>query len=441
MLKINKEFNSAALLLAALILYLILISSTASAAIEQSAMPAGTYAYIANNENVLVIDTATNHVVATVHVGFASHGVAVMPDGKKVYVTHYFPVNNVSVIDTSTNTVIATVPVGVDPLGIAITPDGTKAYVTNYGTGSLVNFDDKLNTSTDVFVIDTATNTVIATVPVGGRDVGVAITPDGKKVYVTNSMPVNNVSVIDTATNTVTATVPVEGNPVGVAVTPDGTKAYVVSQGTNSVFVIDTSTNNVIAIVPVGASPEGIAISPDGTKVYVTNSFNGNIYNGNFDNNNSNKSTVSVIDTARDNVIANIYVGGQPFGISVTPDGKKVFVANRFDNNVSVINTETNNVIAKIKVKNQTVALGQFIGSIPAQTDKDNSQNATAIENGKQPEAVNETLSKSNTSILEQNTSKAANSQTGGTKTPGFEFICGTFSLLAVFLYKIKRES
>ena len=37
----------------------------------------------------------------------------------------------------------------------------------------------------------------------------------------------NTVSVIDTATNTVTATVPVGSYPIGVAVTPDGTKVYV----------------------------------------------------------------------------------------------------------------------------------------------------------------------------------------------------------------------
>ncbi len=52
-------------------------------------------------------------------------------------------------------------------------------------------------------MIDTATNTVVATVPVvGGNDI--AITPDGKHAYVTGS---NNVSVISTATNTVVATV------------------------------------------------------------------------------------------------------------------------------------------------------------------------------------------------------------------------------------------
>jgi len=54
----------------------------------------------------------------------------------------------------------------------------------------------------------------------------VAVTPDGSKVYVTN-YTVNTVLVINTATNTVTATIPVGNNPYGVAVTLDGSKVYV----------------------------------------------------------------------------------------------------------------------------------------------------------------------------------------------------------------------
>ena len=42
--------------------------------------------------------------------------------------------DNVSVIDTATNTVVATVPVGSAPFGVAVNPAGTFAYVTNDGT-------------------------------------------------------------------------------------------------------------------------------------------------------------------------------------------------------------------------------------------------------------------------------------------------------------------
>src|SRR5262249_51420063 len=140
------------------------------------------------------------------------------------YVTNYNFVGTGSVIDTATNTVVATIGVGSFPLSVAVTPNGQRAYVTN-------------QSSNNVSVIDTATNAVMATVPVGLAPQGVAITPDGKLAYVANGgaagFVTNTVSVIDTATNSVVATVTVGDHPFGVAVTPDGKRAYVTSGSSN----------------------------------------------------------------------------------------------------------------------------------------------------------------------------------------------------------------
>jgi YVTN family beta-propeller protein len=91
----------------------------------------------------------------------------------------------------------------------------------------------------------------------------VAVSTDGSKVYVTNRP--NTVSVIDTATNTVTATISVGNGPVGVAVKPDGSKLYVANVVDNTVSVIDTATNIVIGSpIPVGNGPAafGVFIQP-----------------------------------------------------------------------------------------------------------------------------------------------------------------------------------
>src|ERR1041384_6733002 len=68
------------------------------------------------------------------------------------------------------------------------------------------------------------------------------------KAYVTN---VNDgtVSVIDTKSNTVIATIPVSPAPAGIAVTPDGAFVYVTLLGGNTVAVIDATTNTVVATV------------------------------------------------------------------------------------------------------------------------------------------------------------------------------------------------
>jgi YVTN family beta-propeller protein len=85
------------------------------------------------------------------------------------------------------------------------------------------------------------------------------------RAYVTNGSS-NTISVIDTASETVVATIPVGVIPFGVAITPDGTRAYVTNIQDNTVSVIDSATNTVIATIPVGNSPEGIAITPNGAR-------------------------------------------------------------------------------------------------------------------------------------------------------------------------------
>jgi len=75
---------------------------------------------------------------------------------------------------------------------------------------------------------------------------------------------VNSVSVIATATNTVTATIPVAGGPSGIAVTPDGSKVYVAGVNSNNVSVIATASNTVTNTVSVGSEPNvfGLFIGP-----------------------------------------------------------------------------------------------------------------------------------------------------------------------------------
>lgn len=226
-----------------------------------------------------------------------------------------------TVIDTITNTVVATIPTGSQPTSVQITPDGTKAYVVN-------------RLSNNITVIDRATNTVIATIPVGSSPFGLATTPDSTKAYVTN-INTSDVSVISTVTNSVIATVPVGPNPEGLAITPDGSKVYVLNDGDQSVSVISTASDTVIATVSVGSNPITIVITPDGTKAYVTNEPD---------------DTVSVIDIASNTVITTIPVGIDPEASAISPDGSVVYVANNTSNNVSVISTASNTVIATIPV-------------------------------------------------------------------------------------------
>jgi YVTN family beta-propeller protein len=70
-----------------------------------------------------------------------------------------------------------------------------------------------------------------------------------------------SVSVIDTASNTVVGLpIAVSSGASGIAVTPDGSKVYVV--GNTATSVIDTASNTVVAVLPVGGNAVGVFIQP-----------------------------------------------------------------------------------------------------------------------------------------------------------------------------------
>lgn len=212
-----------------------------------------------HNPNVAVIDTATNNITARVPLGGGwPVGVAVNPAGTKVYVVDSpMSVSTVYVIDTATNTVSAQVNIGSSyPSRITINPAGTRVYVT------------KQHDNTNISVINTATNILMAPIIVGPSTYDIAFTPDGKKIYAANSRN-NTIYVIDAATNKVTANVPVGDSPYEVVVTQDGKKAYVPNYNSSTVSVIDTAIDNVTATVPVGDSPHRVAVTSDGNKIYM----------------------------------------------------------------------------------------------------------------------------------------------------------------------------
>ena len=148
------------------------------------------------------------------------------------------------------------------------------------------------------------------------------------------------IAVLDTATNAVVNTITVctdfTCSPLIPAATPNGARLYVTNFSHNTVSVIDTLTNKVIDTITVGPSPWGVAITPDGKRAYVASS----------------SGTISVIDTGTNDVIDTIAESDGPLGVAITPDGTRAYVSNGAGT-VSVINTSTNTLITKIPLFNR----------------------------------------------------------------------------------------
>ena len=274
--------------------------------------------------------------------------------------------NTISLVNTSTNTVVATVPVGHQSPCLAVSasvPAPTVAVTPSGAFAYITNCGD--NT---VSVINTSNNTVVAIVPVGNSPFGVAITPNGAFAYVTNTAD-NTVSVINTANNTEVGTVAVGNGPFGVAITPNGASAYVVNGGGQSVSVIDIATNTVTATISIGQNNGFVAITPNGAFAYVS------VFSG----------LIDVIDTSSNTVVTTVSTGGAGTNlafVAITPNGSFAYVAASGKNVVYVVSTATNTVSATIPVGNFPVGVAITQNGTLAYVANQNDNTVSVINTG-----------------------------------------------------------
>jgi YVTN family beta-propeller protein len=103
-----------------------------------------------------------------------------------------------------------TIPLGkpgvIKPMDVLLSPDASRVYVST-GRGQ------------QVFILDTSSNKVLASVTVGRRPWGIALSPDGKTLYSANG-PSNDVTAINLATDTVAGNAKAGSGPWGLVVLP-----------------------------------------------------------------------------------------------------------------------------------------------------------------------------------------------------------------------------
>jgi YVTN family beta-propeller protein len=239
-----------------------------------------------------VIDTTAMETVASVYTGARAHVVAYTNDERQAWVANIAE-DNVSILDVSTLRIVGTLPTGKGPTGLVFSRDGRYAYVSNLG--------DKT-----VAVVDTVTHAVLKHIPVGTNPHFLTIGPDGR-VWGCNTGS-NDIYVIDPATQQVVASFQVGPSPQQIAFAFKGLLgplAYVTVAGFNKVLVLDADAKRLRLVeeIDVGVAPNGIAANPEGTRLFV-------VHEGSND--------LRVIDTGTSRVIATVPVGRKPIRVVVS---------------------------------------------------------------------------------------------------------------------------
>jgi YVTN family beta-propeller protein len=162
-----------------------------------------------------------------------------------------------------------------------------------------------------------------------------AAAQDGRAVILQTNAAGDQVHVIDPATNTVSGII--EGIPIphGVTSHPDGTLFYVSNEHDRTLDVISSSTLKVVRQIPLSGGPHNISITPDGRKIYV------GIMSG--------EPAVDVIDTRTQRLERSIPMEGGIHNTFVTPDGKFAVAGSIAARQFTVIDTNTDEPVWSLR--------------------------------------------------------------------------------------------
>lgn len=230
-------------------------------------------------------------------------------------------------------------PTGKGPHEVAVSPDGRRAYVSDYGAVAVFREggSPRYEPGRTITVLDLERRAVADTFDLGEYrgPHGIRVSRDGARVWVTCERN-RAVLELDAASGEVLHAWET-GQEVShmVVATPDERRLCVANIGSGSVTVIDRASGAVRSHA-TGAGAEGIDVSPDGREVWVTN---------------RSANTLSVLDVARDSVVATLDAGGRfPIRARFTPDGREVWVSNAQSNQVAVFDARTRERLATVDV-------------------------------------------------------------------------------------------
>jgi DNA-binding beta-propeller fold protein YncE len=251
-------------------------------------------------------------VIAKVWLGAFPRDIVTSPGGDLVYV---MTADSVKAIN-SFHHVVGSIPIGPEPKQMMMSSDGSRIYVTGYD-GSLAIIDPtKMTAKRLVMRPDTA----------------IVVSPDGEYIYLAHGEMVGDgtrawISVVR-ADGTSVALIAVDRYTSGMALSPNGRRLYVASAGRSphdrggSIAVIDTAGYRTVGIIAVDEAPEALAVDVEGL-LYVTH------YHTN---------SISVVDPGTQCSVT-IALDDAPMEVLARPESEFIYTANL--HSVTAIDTST----------------------------------------------------------------------------------------------------
>lgn len=305
-----------------------------ASATASSVASAAARAYVPNSGDgtISVIDTGTGDVIATIDTGVLAGGVAISPDGLRVYIAG---LQGVIVIDAVANRLLEQPSISGRAQAVSVSADGSTVYVS----GELIFAAYDSNTLAVKYGVPTT------------RTVNITLSPEGSRAFVADP----EFAIFDVDLRTWEPRKAWSWSecrhPADTVASPDGARLYVICQGegTPSTFVeVDLRSLQLTAVLTLDRIPTALAMTSDGGVAYIAT---------------PSANAVVVVDTRGAPVVLDtIPVGAGPSSVALTAAGDQLYVTNTSDNSVSVIDTATRIVIDTIAVGPAPRTNGNFIG-------------------------------------------------------------------------------
>ncbi|MGH7712211.1 MAG: hypothetical protein ACREOG_13050 [Gemmatimonadaceae bacterium] len=294
----------------------------------------------AAGDDVHLIDPATNRVVDIIHGIPIAHGVTSHPDGTALYFSNEVD-RTLDIVPAATLKVAKKIPLSGRPNNVAITPDGRKLYVA---------IREESNAFVDV--IDLRAEKVVKSIKTAGGVHNVYVTPDGKHA-VAGMIAARTLTVIDTGTDEPVWSLELDGGvrPMAFEKAPDGStrRIFVQISDFHGFYVVGFAARKVVQKVTMpdlpitqtdddglqGSPGHGLAVSPDGVTLWSTSKPNNHVY------------AWSLPDLK---FLGGVPVRSHPDWLTMTPDGRYLYSGNAGSNDVSAIDTKAMKEVARIPV-------------------------------------------------------------------------------------------